>query len=294
MRRTETNRRFDEIVAFAEIEEFLDTPVKHYSTGMYLRLAFAVAAHLDPDILLVDEVLAVGDMRFQKKCLNKMQDVGQQGRTVIFVSHNMPAISRLCERALLLENGRLVKDGAASDVVNAYLQSAAGTSAARVWPDATDAPTGEHCRLRAVRVVDARGENAEVVDIRKPVRIEVEHEVLQPDCIMVTHLTLVNEDGVVAFSSFDVDPERSARRPPRGRYVTTAEIPGNLLAEGTFIVSVGQFTRFPYRKQYYERDVVAFRVVDDIEGDSARGDYTNTFPGVVRPRLQWTTRSAAD
>ena len=111
MKRVEIGRKFDEIVAFAEIERFIDTPVKHYSSGMYMRLAFAVAAHLEPEILLVDEVLAVGDARFQKKCLNKMQDVGQQGRTVLFVSHNMQAITRLCQRAILLEGGTMVQDG---------------------------------------------------------------------------------------------------------------------------------------------------------------------------------------
>ena len=123
MKRAEIARKFDEIVAFAEIERFIDTPVKHYSSGMYMRLAFAVAAHLEPEILLVDEVLAVGDARFQKKCFNKMQDVGQQGRTVLFVSHNMPAITRLCQRAILLDGGRVLQDGPSHQVVSAYLNS---------------------------------------------------------------------------------------------------------------------------------------------------------------------------
>ena len=290
MRRAETNRRFDEIVSFAEIDEFIDTPVKHYSTGMYLRLAFAVAAHLETEVLIVDEVLAVGDARFQKKCLNKMQDVGQQGRSVLFVSHNMPAITRLCERVLLLDGGRLIKDGAANDVVNAYLQSGVGTAPIREWLDAGLAPGGEITRLRAIRVRGAEGRVDDVVDIRKPVGIEVEYEILQPDEVIMTHISLQNEDGIVAFSAFDTDPRWRSQPRPRGRYVTTAEIPGNLLAEGMFFVTVGQVTRFPGRKQFHERDVIAFRVVDNIEGDSARGDYTSAFPGVVRPRLSWTTR----
>src|SRR5215468_2845592 len=140
MPRREIARKFDEIVAFAEIEKFLDTQVKHYSSGMYLRLAFAVAAHLETEILLVDEVLAVGDIRFQKKCLGKMQDVGQQGRTVLFVSHNMPAITRLCERALRLDEGHVVQDGPSHRVVSAYLTSDVGTMAAREWPDPAQAP----------------------------------------------------------------------------------------------------------------------------------------------------------
>ncbi len=135
MRKAEIVRNFDEIVAFAEVEKFIETPVKHYSSGMYLRLAFAVAAYLEPEILLVDEVLAVGDANFQKKCLNKMEDVGQQGRTVIFVSHSMPAVTRLCKRTILLAEGRVVQDGPSHEVVSGYLNSGVGTSAVREWAD---------------------------------------------------------------------------------------------------------------------------------------------------------------
>ena len=168
MKRVEIRRKFDEIVAFAEIERFIDTPVKHYSSGMYMRLAFAVAAHLEPEILLVDEVLAVGDARFQKKCLNKMQDVGQQGRTVLFVSHNMPAITRLCERAILLDGGRVLQDGPSHRVVSTYLNSEVGTMAVREWPDPATAPGGEVARLRSVRVRTEDGQITDVVDIRRP------------------------------------------------------------------------------------------------------------------------------
>ena len=153
MKRAEIRRKFDEIVAFAEVERFVDTPVKHYSSGMYLRLAFAVAAHLEPEILLVDEVLAVGDARFQRKCLDKMQDVGQRGRTVLFVSHSMPAITRLCGRAILLEDGTVVADGVSHDVVARYLNSGLGTSATREWLDPRKAPGTDVVRLCAVRVI---------------------------------------------------------------------------------------------------------------------------------------------
>src|ERR1700730_1758777 len=132
MKRREIDERFDEIVAFAEVEQFIDTAVKHYSSGMYLRLAFAVAAHLEPELLLVDEVLAVGDAHFQKKCLAKMEDVGHQGRTVLFVSHNMPAVTRLCPRTILLDAGKVLKDGPSHDVVTAYLRAGLGTTAERV------------------------------------------------------------------------------------------------------------------------------------------------------------------
>ena len=152
MRRTEIKARFDEIVAFAEIDRFIDTPVKHYSSGMYLRLAFSVAAHLEPEILVVDEVLAVGDAAFQRKCLNKMEDVGRQGRTVFFVSHSMPAITRLCARAILLHDGTLARDGTAHEVAGAYLNSGLGTTAAREWTKAARTPGSDAVRLRAVRV----------------------------------------------------------------------------------------------------------------------------------------------
>src|SRR2546421_4416499 len=135
MARGEIKRKFDEIVSFAEVEKFIDTPVKHYSSGMYLRLAFAVAAHLEPEILLVDEVLAVGDARFQRKCLDKMQDAGKQGHTVLLVSHNMPTITRLCPRTILLDQGHVLKDGPSHEVASEYLNGGLGMSAARVWPD---------------------------------------------------------------------------------------------------------------------------------------------------------------
>ena len=128
MKRQEIARKFDEIVAFAEVEQFIDTPVKHYSSGMYVRLGFSVLAHMDPDILIVDEVLAVGDVRFQKKCMGKMEDVGQHGRTVILVSHDMPAITRMCKRAMLLNKGEVVQEGSAHEVVNHYLHAGHITS----------------------------------------------------------------------------------------------------------------------------------------------------------------------
>src|SRR6266480_6383227 len=149
MHRSEIEKKFDEIVAFAEVEKFIDTPVKHYSSGMYLRLAFAVAAHLEPEILLVDEVLAVGDARFQRKCLDKMQDVGKQGHTVLFVSHNMPAITRLCPRTILLDQGRVLSDGPSHQVASEYLSGGMGTTAVRQWPEMSKAPGNEIVRLCA-------------------------------------------------------------------------------------------------------------------------------------------------
>ena len=290
MRRDELKRKFDEIVAFAEVEKFIDTPVKHYSSGMYLRLAFAVAAHLEPEILLVDEMLAVGDARFQLKCLDKMQEVGRQGRTVLFVSHNMPAITRLCPRTILLDAGRVLRDGLSTQVVSAYLSSGLGTTAARIWPELKTAPGNDIVRLRAVRVCTEEGKVSDALDIRLPVRIEMEYEVLTAEQVLVPNLHFYNEEGVYAFVTGDLDPAWRARRRPRGRYVSTALIPGNLLSEGTLFVGAAISTIDPVVVHFYERDAVAFQVVDTMDGDSARGDYAGPMPGVVRPKLQWRTK----
>jgi lipopolysaccharide transport system ATP-binding protein len=290
MARTEIERKFDEIVAFAEVERFVDTPVKHYSSGMYLRLAFAVAAHLEPEILIVDEVLAVGDMRFQRKCLDKMQDVGRQGRTVIFVSHNMPAIARLCPRTILLDSGTVLRDGPSHQVVSAYLSTGLGTTAARTWDDPAAAPGNEVARLRAVRIRAQTGEVTDALDIRQPVGIEVEYEVLTPGYVLVPNLHFYNEEGVYAFVISDLEPAWRNRPRPAGRYLSTAYIPGNLLSEGTLFVGVAVSTLNPEIVHFYERDAVAFQVIDSMDGDSARGDYAGPMPGVVRPMVNWQTQ----
>jgi len=290
MKKAEIERKFDEIVAFAELGKFIDTPVKHYSSGMYVRLAFAVAAHLEPEILLVDEVLAVGDARFQRKCLDKMQDIGQQGRTVLFVSHNMPAITRLCPRTILLDEGKSVIDGPSHQVVNVYLGSGLGTTAAREWPDLNKAPGNEIVRLCAVRIRTENGQITSAVDIRKPIGIEMEFEVLKPNHILVPNFHFLNEEGVYVFIASDQDP--AWRRYPRqvGRYISTAWIPGNFLAEGSLIVGAAISTMDPVIVHFYERDAVAFQVIDSLDGNSARGDYAGPMPGVVRPLLHWATQ----
>jgi lipopolysaccharide transport system ATP-binding protein len=293
MKRAEIERKFDEIVAFAEVEQFLETPVKHYSSGMYLRLAFAVAAHLEPEILIVDEVLAVGDMSFQKKCLNKMQDVGQHGRTVVFVSHNMPAITRMCGRAILLNAGRVLQDGSAHQVVKAYLNSGLGTTAAREWSAAT-APGDAVARLHAVRVRGEDGQITEVADIRRPVHVDMEYEVLQPGYVLLPWYEFYNEENVHLFGTGDLDPVWRGRPRPAGRYVSTACIPGNLLAEGTLFVTAALTTMNPFIRQFKERDVVAFQIVDTLEGDSARGDVVGEWGGVVRPLLRWSTQFSSN
>jgi len=294
MKKTEVDRKFDEIVEFSGVEKFIDTPVKRYSSGMKVRLAFAVAAHLEPEILIIDEVLAVGDADFQKKCLNKMQDVGQQGRTVLFVSHNIPAVTRLCERTILLDEGRLLEDGRSHQVVSAYLSSESGTPAERVWHDPTESPAGDVARLRAVRVRGGDGRITEVVDIRRQLRIEMEYEVLKSGRVLLPHFGLDNDEGLCAFVTVDQDATWRGRPRPKGRYISTVWIPGNLLAEGMLFVSCFLLTLNPNTLQFDERSMVALNVVDSHDGNSARGDYVGRMPGIVRPLLKWTTQFNPD
>ncbi len=291
MRRTEIVRKFDQIVAFAEVEAFVDTPVKHYSSGMYLRLAFAVAAHLDPEILLVDEVLAVGDARFQRKCVDRMQTVGRGGRTVVFVSHNMPTVTRLCQRALLLDAGKLVADGPAHEVASTYLQSDLGTSAEREWPERSRAPGSDVVRLRAVRVRDEQGQIAPAVDIRTRISVEMEYDVYAPGYILFPHFSVHDAQGVCAFVALDQDPEWRGRTRPPGRYRSTAWIPGNLLSEGLMLIGPAMRTLEPDIKHFYERDAACFQVIDAPGGQTARGDYGGGIPGAVRPLLTWRSET---
>ena len=230
MSRREIARKFDEIVAFSEIEKFLDTPVKRYSSGMYVRLAFAVAAHLEPEILIVDEVLAVGDAAFQQKCLGKMEDVASHGRTVLFVSHNMSAITRLCPRTILLQAGQVIADGPSHEVTRVYLHSNMGTTAARSWSDPAAAPGNEVARLRSIRVRDEQGRTIEVADICKPVGIEIVFDVLEGGRILVPNFPCYDDQGTCVFHLAESDPAWR-RRPAAGRplhlhRVDSRQLPG--------------------------------------------------------------------
>jgi homopolymeric O-antigen transport system ATP-binding protein len=287
MKRREIAGKLDDIVEFAGIERFIDTPVKRYSSGMYVRLAFAVAAHLEPEILLVDEVLAVGDAEFQRRCLGRMQDFGRSGRTVLFVSHNMQAVARLCERTILLDGGQIVRDGTSPEVVAYYLQSGHGTGSYREWPDLEASPGDDIARMRWVRVVQ-NDETADTVDVRRPIGIEMAFRVLRSGQPLLPKLKLLNAEGEVVFNTLDTDPRWHDQVPP-GDYVSTAWIPGNLLNEGFHTVDVGVVSLAeklqPHTGEY---NAVSFNVYDLGEGDSSRGLFTGRLRGAVRPLLEWT------
>jgi lipopolysaccharide transport system ATP-binding protein len=289
MKRREISRKLPAIIEFAGIERFMDTPVKRYSSGMYVRLAFSVAAHLEPEILLVDEVLAVGDAEFQRRCLGRMEDLSESGRTVLFVSHNMQAVSQLCSRALLLESGRLVREGPSEEVVAYYLQSDHGTGSRRAWSDLDLAPGNDLVRLRSVRTLHEDGSPADFVDVRQAVGIEIGFRVLRPGEAVIPKIKVLDRQGEIAFNAMDTSERWSEPADP-GDYVATAWIPGNLLNEGLTSVDVSLCSLASPKLHHhlYERDVVSFHVQDPGEGDSARGHFTGQWKGVVRPLLDWT------
>jgi lipopolysaccharide transport system ATP-binding protein len=288
MRRAEIARRFDEIVEFADIGRFLETPVKRYSSGMKVRLGFAVAAFLEAEVLIVDEVLAVGDADFQRKSLGKMAQIGEAGRTVIFVSHNIPAVARLCDRVILLEHGVVASDGPTHATIQKYRELDAPYRAERSWNTA-DAPGDEVARLRSVRVVPGIGGRKDEVEITEPIEIEVEYETEAPQGAKPSvSLHFFNEEGLCLFAVNDWNNHewwRTARNP--GVVRATCRIPGNFLAEGLVSVTAIVGTYTPPRTHAIEQDAVAFLVVDRSKGEGVRGIFPDEWPGVVRPMLEW-------
>ncbi len=287
MRREEIAKKFDEIVDFAEVEEFLDTPVKRYSSGMYVRLAFAVAAHMEPEIIVVDEVLAVGDVQFQKKCLGKMKDVSEHGRTVLFVSHDMQAMARLCERIVWLDSGSKREDGDAQAIVKSYLKEQTSIGAQVKWDDVARAPGDEFARLRSVRICDQSGDTATAIPINHSVGLEMEYDVLKPGFVASANFHLFNEQGVCIFVAADWSPEHKDTPKDIGRYRSTAWVPPNLLSSGHISVTPALTTFAPLRVSFAEWNCIAFQVIEVSEPGTARGDYNGAWPGVVRPILEW-------
>ncbi len=283
MSKAEIMRKFDEIVAFAEVERFLDTPVKHYSSGMYVRLAFAVAANLEPEILIVDEVLAVGDAQFQKKCLSKMENAGKEGRTVILVSHSMPTVTSLCGRAILLESGRVVKDGPTSEVVMHYYTSGQSSPASA---DFSNKYVGDgKVRLLKGGIKNGKGAVALEVGITEPLTVEMIFEVLHDDCVsLVPNFHFYTAGGECAFVSHDTQKHPCQK----GKFVSQCYIPANFLNEGGYFVglAVSSFDA-GIEVHFYEKNCLSFNVVDSHNGMVGRPNHSHPIPGVVRPLLDW-------
>jgi lipopolysaccharide transport system ATP-binding protein len=286
MSRAEIERKFDEIVAFAEVTRFIDTPVKHYSSGMTVRLAFAVAAHLEPEILIIDEVLAVGDASFQKKCLGKMQGVAREGRTVLFVSHNMLAVQNLCTRVIWLHEGKIVQDGTPAEVVSSYLRMSSTMFTEQVWSDIAQAPGNQKVRIHKIAVRGSNPDQPEELTIDQPCEIEVEYWNQRPQAVVHVTLHVYTEQGILAFTTGSAEQavlEEDAL--PAGLYRSVCQVPANLLNTGVYrimLLIVENRSSVTYRLE----DALSFEMV---ELGKRRFGWQGREPGAVRPLLNWTT-----
>jgi lipopolysaccharide transport system ATP-binding protein len=286
MKRAEIDKKFDEMVEFSEVGQFIDTPVKRYSSGMYLRLAFAVAAHLEPEILVVDEVLAVGDAEFQRKCLGKMSDVAQQGRTVLFVSHNMSAILRLTEEAIVLKKGQLLKRAPTPEAVDFYLSSGQAESGERIW-EADEVPAaGEPFIPVAIRIKDRGGNIVETIRSTEPVTVEWEYQINVPITGLRVGMYLNTMRGEYVFTAFDTDDAKQyeqfgARQ--AGRYISRCTIPADFFNEGRYYLGVNA-SSFGVQRYFMDENAISFNV--DIAGAPGT-QWPELRQGPIRPRLDW-------
>jgi lipopolysaccharide transport system ATP-binding protein len=286
MKRAEIRRKFDEIVAFAEVERFIDTAVKFYSSGMYMRLAFAVAAHMDPEILLVDEALAVGDAAFQAKCIAKMEDVARSGRTVVFVSHNMGSMRTMCDRVIWLDAGTVAGVGDPNEVIAGYLQTSYTTWSQQRWAERDEAPGNDQVRIHAARIRPAGREPGDQITIATPIEIEVEYWNLEDGAPLGISIQLVNENDVVVFDARPVHEREWQGRPfPVGLFRDVCLIPAGLLNDGRHRVEV-QFHHYRTTPIYREQELLIFDVEDVIE---LRGEWWGKWQGAIRPSLPWRT-----
>ncbi|MCC7119858.1 MAG: ABC transporter ATP-binding protein [Anaerolineales bacterium] len=283
MSRVEINRKFDEIVEFSGVERFLDTPVKHYSSGMYVRLAFAVAAHLEPEILVVDEVLAVGDAEFQKKCLGKMEDVAHGGRTVLFVSHNMSAIGHLCQNAVWIDQGRLQMQDTSNRVISAYLLSGTTTEGQVQWANGLSQPGVTEFKFTSIRIVDETGISTSTLDIGKPFWIEISYTINETLPYCRVGINVYSDTGEVVFEAYDSDDVRHSGQREPGDYVSRCKLPGNFFNAKRYFVSV--HAGIPNVKYLAGAE---YALAVDIENI---GDLSQMLglkrEGIVFPKLVW-------
>ncbi len=283
MGRAEIKRKFDEIVAFSEVEKFLDTPVKRYSSGMYVRLAFAVAAHLEPEILIVDEVLAVGDMAFQKKCLGKMNEVARGGRTVFFVSHNMSVMRQLCSKGILLHQGRVKKTGSIGEVMEGYLADGAGCDGN--WQRGNPLPSRDGIYIESVRLLNPQGAPSGHLDYADDFTVEIvprSNGTFNKGQFAVVFL---NKDGMLVFTTCNSDGAGEFIPVKAGRHTYRIPVPGKFLAPDTYFLRVA--THQPHIQAYDHVDTLSFRVE---EAGSPRFVFNDVRGGMVEPVLAWSDR----
>ena len=286
MHKKEIEARFDEIVAFSEVEKFIDTPVKRYSSGMYLRLAFAVAAHLEPEILVVDEVLAVGDADFQRKCLGKMGDVANSGRTVLFVSHNMSAILRLTQDSIVLDKGKVILNAPSSEAVDFYLNRGLSKVGERFWEGEEVPVSSAPFRPLAIRILDKLGQVSDSVRSVDPIQIEIDYELTEDVTGLRVGFYLFTTRGEPIFTSFDIDSEELFKEftsRPKGVYTSRCTIPSNTLNEGRFLLGVNA-SSYGIRRYFQDDQALSF----SVDASGAPGTHwPEARPGPVRPVLGW-------
>lgn len=286
MRKKEITRKLEEIIDFSGVERYIDTPVKRYSSGMYVRLAFAVAAHLESEILIVDEVLAVGDAEFQKKCLGKMGDISKsEGRTVLFVSHNMGAVNNLCNKGIVLENGCVTYNGTVQHAVDFYLKNN-NNFATKKWAPNQE-PSTDFFKLLEVSVLDSENKVSLNHLISSEICIEFTYEVLIDNQMFTHGFNLFNNHNIHILSSHDKDSNNLIIPVSKGIYKKRVVIPGNFLAEGEYNCSFAIMRYNPFQVEFHEMEVVGFNIIDENGDNTARGNYTGKFPGLVRPLLNW-------
>ncbi len=289
MSRKEIKRKFEEIVDFSGIEKFIETPVKRYSSGMKVRLAFAVAAHLEPDILLIDEVLAVGDASFQQKCMGKMQELIGHKRTVLFVSHNSAAVTRICDRVIYLQDGRLKMDGPSEKVMGNYLSEGRESPNIKEWTE-EEAPGSDAVKLLHVSINREKVSQFDVASVEEELFLQLKYQVLKPNTSLRCGASFFTQ-GVCAFSALE---PQEVEKEASGEYVTTLRIPSNLLAEGSYSIIISIVSHKGVKVRHVvEMDAISFNMYDPQTGDSAKGDYMTQLAGVVMPKLNWESSRGA-
>lgn len=288
MRRTEIDKVFDEIVGFSGVERFIDTPVKRYSSGMTVRLAFSVAAHLDPDLLLLDEVLSVGDAEFSQKSMKKMESIAKDGRTVVLVSHSTSAVSRLCDRAIFIAGGSIAASGSVEQIAGLYLGGTAHTRATKVWDNVVAPSADGLVKLISVKVINAQRETVDIVDVRQSFGVEICFEALRSEKVILPEFQIITEEGEVLFTSIENRTDWAQTPREAGLYTSTGWIDGNVLGEGSYTINVSLSTPAPRACYLTEKDILRFKVIDPLEGDSVRCDYGTKAPGLISPRLLWS------
>jgi len=291
MTKAEITRKFDEIVDFSGCERYIDTPVKRYSSGMMVRLGFAIAAHLEPEILVVDEVLAVGDAEFQKKAIGKMQDVSKgDGRTVLFVSHNMAAVNDLCTKTLLLSDGKINAIGKTSEIIDLYLGENFKLESYREWDTIENAPGNSQIKIRKLYTINSENQQINYSLVSQEMGIYIEYEVLE-DIPYFTHsINVFTTSGIHIFTSHDSNPYEKNRIINKGLYSTVVWIPANLLQDGDYLVNVACMRYNPFDILFHEENILKIRYIDSSNNSARPEEYNLVLPGLIRPKLNWDKR----